>query len=234
MIQEFYTLVVGLALFFCAGSFAGCSEIETPVAPTRYTVVRGDTLTRIARQHAVEVSALRVANGISGDLIEVGLVLLIPGDGSVGTPSHPSKRARSALSGKAHKNRTTKGAALALHLPPRKACLAAPTLSGFSGGEPEMAASKGLTGAQVSAAMEQALKQIRRCITGDWPVGVIGLQIEVACTGRVAQVLVSDAGGMDAALVACVKDTLRYTDFPAHDIPDGFSFGYPMRFEGGG
>jgi hypothetical protein len=38
---------------------------------------------------------------------------------------------------------------------------------------------------------------------------------------------------MDADLVACVKDTLRYTGFPAHDMPDGFSFGYPMRFEAG-
>jgi hypothetical protein len=226
----FRALLVALVLFFGAGVFVGCTGSEPPVAPTRYTVVRGDTLTRIARHHKVELSALRTANGISGDLIEVGQVLVIPGEGSVSTASEPSRRSRASG---ARQEPPTKATAAALRMPPLQACLAAPTLNGAAGEEPEMVASRGLTRAQIVTAMQQTLKQTRRCIPGAWPMGVIDLQIEVACTGRVARVSVSDSGGMDADLVACVKDTLRYTGFPAHDMPDGFSFGYPMRFEAG-
>lgn len=226
----FRALLVPLVLFLCAAVFVGCTGSEAPVAPMRYTVVRGDTLTRIARQHKVELSALRTSNGISGDLIEVGQVLLIPGEGSAPTSSEPSRRFRS---GSAPQDPATKAFAAAQHMPPLQACLAAPTLNGPAGEEPEMVASRGLTRAQILAAMQRALKQTTRCVPGAWPTGVIDLQIEVACTGRVARVSVSDSGGMDAGLVACVKDTLRYTGFPAHDMPDGFSFGYPMRFEAG-
>ena len=51
-----------------------------------------------------------------------------------------------------------------------------------------------------------------------------------AATGGLAQVRVQDDGGLDASLVTCVSDTLRYAPFPAHDLPDGETFGYPMVF----
>jgi hypothetical protein len=28
----------------------------------------------------------------------------------------------------------------------------------------------------------------------------------------------------------CVTDTLRFAEFPAHDLPDGFSFDYPLTY----
>ncbi len=43
-----------------------------------YTVKRGDTLGRIASRNGISLSALRRANGISGDLIRPGQVLKIP------------------------------------------------------------------------------------------------------------------------------------------------------------
>lgn len=43
-----------------------------------YTVRKGDTLTKIGRNQGVTVSALRRANGISGDLIKIGQRLKIP------------------------------------------------------------------------------------------------------------------------------------------------------------
>ena len=61
-------------------------------------------------------------------------------------------------------------------------------------------------------------------------MGTLGLSITVACTGRVATVRVTDDGGLDASLVSCITDTLRYAPFPAHDLPDGETFGYPMVF----
>lgn len=44
----------------------------------KYTVKKGDNLSRIASRNGVGLSALRRANGISGDLIRPGQVLTIP------------------------------------------------------------------------------------------------------------------------------------------------------------
>lgn len=44
----------------------------------KYTVKKGDNLSRIASRNSVSLSALRRANGISGDLIRPGQVLTIP------------------------------------------------------------------------------------------------------------------------------------------------------------
>jgi len=78
--------------------------------------------------------------------------------------------------------------------------------------------------------MNAFLPTLQRCITDEWPSGTLNLSITVACTGRVAGVRVQDDGGLDTTLVSCVADTLRYAPFPAHDLPDGETFGYPMVF----
>lgn len=44
----------------------------------KYTVKKGDSLSRIASRNGCSLSALRRANGISGDLIRPGQVLKIP------------------------------------------------------------------------------------------------------------------------------------------------------------
>jgi LysM repeat protein len=49
-----------------------------PKPQVYYTVSKGDTLTKIGRKYGVTVSALRSANGISGDLIRIGQRLKIP------------------------------------------------------------------------------------------------------------------------------------------------------------
>lgn len=46
--------------------------------PVQYTVVAGDTLTRIGQLYGVTPEDIRLANGIVGDLIQVGQVLIIP------------------------------------------------------------------------------------------------------------------------------------------------------------
>jgi hypothetical protein len=30
-------------------------------------------------------------------------------------------------------------------------------------------------------------------------------------------------------VAACLRDTLRYAPFPAHDMPDGYTFGYRVN-----
>lgn len=44
----------------------------------KYSVKKGDSLSRIASRHGIGLSALRRANGIYGDLIRPGQVLTIP------------------------------------------------------------------------------------------------------------------------------------------------------------
>ena len=50
----------------------------TPTAVRKYTVVSGDTLTKIAAKFAVTVTAIKQANNLTSDTIKLGQVLLIP------------------------------------------------------------------------------------------------------------------------------------------------------------
>ena len=56
---------------------------ETPAVsvaptPTSYVVQQGDTLSLIADRFGTTVDAIRAANGLNGDVINVGQVLTIP------------------------------------------------------------------------------------------------------------------------------------------------------------
>lgn len=209
---------------------AGACDWGEAEAPT-YTVVRGDTLTRIARVHGCTVAELRAWNGLDGDLIEVGQVLV------VGADAGAASRAPGPASGQRERTRNappTRAAAPAsrdvgLRLPVEQACLKGPDEVEEEGMEAGFAASRGLDGAQVSAALTTFEPNLVRCLrAGDGVAGTADLELTVACTGRVASVTLVDDGGLPAELVACVRDTLRYAAFPAHDMPDGFTFGYPV------
>jgi LysM repeat protein len=52
---------------------------ELPPGASTYTVKAGDFLARIANQHGTTVGAIRKANRLTSDLIQVGQVLVIPG-----------------------------------------------------------------------------------------------------------------------------------------------------------
>ena len=51
-----------------------------PVTPTIYTVQRGDSLWTIARKFGTTVNAIREANGLTSDLLSIGMTLKIPTD----------------------------------------------------------------------------------------------------------------------------------------------------------
>jgi membrane-bound lytic murein transglycosylase D len=55
--------------------------VEDKVAPSEYTIQRGDTLDAIARSVDTTVGELKAVNGIRGHLIYPGQTLLIPGSG---------------------------------------------------------------------------------------------------------------------------------------------------------
>lgn len=56
------------------------SQSSGPGAASEYTVRRGDTLSAIAKHHGVSVAQLRGANGMRGDMLQVGQKLQIPGN----------------------------------------------------------------------------------------------------------------------------------------------------------
>ena len=53
--------------------FLACTSSEAPT----HTVVRGDTLSKLAQSYNCSVSDLRTWNNIEGDLIEVGQILVV-------------------------------------------------------------------------------------------------------------------------------------------------------------
>ncbi|MFH1469964.1 MAG: LysM peptidoglycan-binding domain-containing protein [Pseudomonadota bacterium] len=190
--------------------------------PERYVVVRGDTLGRIAAAYSVSVQQLRDWNGIEGDLIEVGQVLVVHGV----APGEPSSRPRAP-----HRARTVSGG-VGPQLPAEQPCLPPPDpdVQG-EGDEPVFLASRGLSQAQVEAAMAAVTPGLVDCVPPDErPDGVLALEIAVACSGRVASLRVLGHDGLSASLATCASEKLRYAAFPAHDMPDGFSFRYPLRF----
>ncbi len=62
----------------------GLLTTSTPAAPQLHTVARGDTLSRLASQYNTSVAAIRQANNLQSDQINVGQRLVIPSSASGG------------------------------------------------------------------------------------------------------------------------------------------------------
>lgn len=69
---------------------AATSSAPTVGSEQVYTVVGGDSLSRIARRFGTTVTAIRQANGLTSDLIRVGQALKIPSPGEAVAPTGPS------------------------------------------------------------------------------------------------------------------------------------------------
>ncbi len=112
-----------------------------------------------------------------------------------------------------------------LHLPPEKPCLKGPT----DVGDDAMDASAGLDPDAVRTVMHAAVQNTLKCFQGAQSVKLM-LSVNVACTGRVAKVAIEDDGGATPAIQTCVQDVLKYAAFPAHALPDGDTFEYPLNY----
>ena len=205
---------------------------EAGPEPVRYVVEKGDTLWHIARFHGVQVTDLQAWNQLADDQLQVGQILLIyPPDQGAGV-SATTRTGRSVkLSG--GRISTTPSAATggSLRMPDAKPCLPGPEEVHLGEDGVEFAASSGLSYAQTKAAMDGFLPTLERCLPPEGASGTTSLELTVGCSGRVAEVRVVDGGGLPADMLSCVRDTLRYVEFPAHDMPDGFTFAYPLHFE---
>lgn len=78
------TLLAGVAC-------TGLVNILGANGSTTHVVQRGDTLTRISNRYGVSVPSIRKANNISGDLIQVGQKLTIPGSVTSGNNRSPTR-----------------------------------------------------------------------------------------------------------------------------------------------
>jgi LysM repeat protein len=68
------------------------SEPTTTGATTAYTVKGGDTLGKIAKKHGTTAKAVRAANALTGDKINVGQKLKIPGKGADAETADPAAK----------------------------------------------------------------------------------------------------------------------------------------------
>jgi len=105
-------------LIIAALLVGGCGWFEDEPAVT-YTVVRGDTLTKISKAYGVSVADLQKWNGLSGDQIEVGQVLAIE---SGGEPTQIA-RLKPRKPGKTVRKKTS-----SRKMPKPKPCLKGPSL----------------------------------------------------------------------------------------------------------
>lgn len=220
-----------LALVACgpeAGDGGSVFDLDS-AQPSTYTVRRGDTLVKIAKAQGVTVAELRAWNGIEGDLIEVGQILLIwestaaPGTARaprasrpVGTLAPATVVVDVAPSPPLYGPRVVSSAP---RLPPPspKRCLAA--------------AGVGLSQEQIRAALDPFVHNTSACIAAGSTGGLaITTEITVGCDGRVTRVDVVNSGGATAPVSACIAETLTRAGFPAHDLPDGQTFAYPITY----
>src|SRR5690606_27912287 len=80
--QPYYVrLPLGTYDRFAANYSALRSEVRTASAAVDYTVRRGDTLSKIARQYGVSVSALMRSNDLRSTTLRVGQRLTVPVEG---------------------------------------------------------------------------------------------------------------------------------------------------------
>ncbi|MED5372920.1 MAG: LysM peptidoglycan-binding domain-containing protein [Myxococcota bacterium] len=201
-------------------------------APPTHTVVRGDTLSKLAATHGVSVAQLKEWNGLSSDRIDVGQVLVV-GEGSAEPVAAVPSRSSSAPRGVSKPRSAPKVQSGGRTLPPEKPCIPLPTDAEIQGMEAGFSGAAGLSRAQVKSTMDAALPGLSVCIEGPWPEGEATLEITAGCNGRVSAVRVVDSGTLEPALLECIQQELRFVGFPAHDLPDGERFVYPIQFSGG-
>lgn len=222
-------LAAGLAVVVGVIGLVAVLVVGGGEEPVEYEVVRGDTLFVIAKAHGVTVEDLQSWNGLASDRIDVGQVLVIwPGDEEDPLPGRKRARKTAPSSPVVAAPEAPGQTHAPLVMPPERPCRAGPSVAASD--EPTMAASTGLSREDIIGTMDGFLHHTTRCVTGGVPEGTLRMEIHVACTGRVSGVDVVKNPGWSGEVVSCVQEVLGYAPFPAHALPDGDVFGYPLSF----
>ena len=91
--------------------------------------------------------------------------------------------------------------------------------------------SKGLKADQVRGGMSRIVRHTLSCIPrgtrGEFTVTV---EVTAGCDGTVTDVWLANSGGMPAPVTSCITQTIYFASFPAHALPDGALFQYPITY----
>jgi len=98
-------------------------------------------------------------------------------------------------------------------------------------GDNGMHGGDGLSSSQIKSSIGRTLGTTRRCVPKDTRGRfTVIVELKVGCDGRVKNAYTINRGGAPASVTACIEKVLSYTAFPAHDLPDGQSFQYPINY----
>lgn len=212
--------------------FVACAPSPAPPPVRTIEVVRGDTLGKLAKVHGVTVAELKAWNGLSSDLIEVGQVLRLEGDAPAPAKTRSRVRRPAPVAPRAEAGTADGPSVPNLKMPTPKACLAGPGPD-TPQGDDTITLTQGLTAEGTSAAMDRFLPKVGPCLVGldPPPVDALQLEIHVGCDGRVRSVTPLGSSDWPAEHATCLRQALRYAAFPAHALPDGDSFVFPLRMQ---
>lgn len=202
---------------------------RTP-APLEYVVVRGDTLSKIAKRYEVSVDQLRAWNGIQGDLIEVDQVLLIHVSEPAEAPVQLSARGgrpRSSGGSSAPEPTPEEGPLVGLRMPTPEPCVPFDPELDDAG----MAAPEGLGYRAIKGALDGVIQRALDCPHEGGGVWSPVFELQVGCDGVVSAVRLTESGGAPSEWSTCAAEVLRHADFPAHDIEGGQPVTYPVTVE---
>lgn len=207
--------------------FLACTSTETPT----HTVVQGDTLSKLAQSYNCSVNELRSWNNIDGDLIEVGQVLIVGTEKAA--PSKNKAKRSSKSTGPRLPHRVINVADIKSPRkrdnprpmkPKPKACL---ILKDAQLSDQQMIGSRGLSENQIKGSIEQFFPQLEDCLMALQQSGSLRLEFTIGCDGLVDKVEALESN-IDAGSEKCITERFLYTSFPAHGLPKGEVFEYPL------
>ncbi len=108
----------------------------------------------------------------------------------------------------------------------------APQSGSVSSGAPAChAEARGLTDAEVWATMRRFVPRALPCVpsSGAPPESTLHLRFEVACTGAIEHVEVTDPGDWPRTVLSCVIEQMSSATFPAHGLVEGAVVDVPIR-----
>jgi len=207
-----------------------CSLVSPPPPQVLVIVERGDTLGEIAKDHGVTVAQIMEWNDLQSDLIEIGQPLVLMIGAPAAPTSSPQPRTRRGKRSGTASSRTPSSPPLSMPSP--KHCLGGPDVDDLSADDGAIV-STGLDRSQIRTAMNAFMPKLAPCLKqlDTSPSGALTLSISVGCDGRVTGITVQGREDWPEDSASCIVDTLAFTPFPAHALPDGDTFVYPLRMQ---
>lgn len=117
-----------------------------------------------------------------------------------------------------------------LSQPSPKRCLSGPSATDLKSDDGYLT-SKGLTASQVRSGMARIVRYTLQCFPrGTRGSHTVTVEVTAGCDGLVDNVWLANSGGLPAPITSCITQTVGYASFPAHDLPDGALFQYPIQY----